>query len=93
MILGLLLGFLNQGVTTGTILIFGVPSALKTYLALAASFVAGFLPQFKQMTTVTGSGLFLAFFMGVSALMTYGAGAAVHLHLTNGKATAKRVHS
>jgi hypothetical protein len=91
MVLGLLLGFLNQGVTSGTILTFGVPSALKTTLALLASFLGGFIPQFQQMTTVTSSGIFLAIFMGVSALLTYSAGATVRLHQETGKATVKRM--
>jgi hypothetical protein len=90
MVLGLVLGFLNQGVTSGSILTFGIPAAWKTYLALLATFLGGFIPQFVQMATVTSSGVFLAVFMGVSALLTYSAGATVRMHQETGKATAKR---
>jgi hypothetical protein len=93
MVLGLLLGYLNHGVTTGTILTFGVPAAWKTALALAASFLTAFVPQFQQMSTVTGPGIFLAVFAGLSALMTYGAGGTIGLHLTTGKATALRMRA
>jgi hypothetical protein len=80
MILGLILGYINEGVSTGTILVFGVPAPWKAYLSLAAVFLTAFIPQFQEMTTFSTNGLFLAIMAGIGALVSYNAGATARGH-------------
>lgn len=80
MVLGLLLGYINQGIASGSILLFGVPALWKPYLSVSAVFLSSFVPQFEAMPTLTGLGLFYAVVAGLTSLVTYSAGATLRQH-------------
>jgi hypothetical protein len=81
MVLGLVLGYINQGIASGSILVFGIPKLWAPYLSMAAVFLTSFIPQFVAMTTLSGLGVFYAFIAGLTALVTYNAGATLrHQH-------------
>lgn len=91
MVIGLLLGFINQGISQGSILgsTVKVPPTWLPYLTLAATFLSGGVASLTTSDAVTAAAVLLAVYAGFQALISTGGGIALAHHMGQPKRTAK----
>jgi hypothetical protein len=91
MALSVLLGFINQGISQGSILngVVKVPPTWLRYLTISATFLGGGIASLTSSDTVTTATVLLAVDAGFRAAISAGGGIALAHHMGQPKRTAK----